>query len=106
MNIGIIGAGFTGLSAAFALQKLGHTVTVMKKTDSRWLGDRLPRKGMGWSLEKHYTTGSPMTSISSVLAREINHNVLIRRPKTSVYVHKKCINLILRTVNLSQTDPG
>lgn len=32
MKIGIIGAGFTGLSAGYYLTKLGHDVTIFEKT--------------------------------------------------------------------------
>ncbi len=55
MKIAILGAGFTGLTAAYQLVKKGHEVTVFEK-------DALPgglavgyqEKAWEWSLEKHY----------------------------------------------------
>lgn len=87
MNIAIIGAGFTGLAAAYELQKKGHTVTIFEK-DSRpgGLAIGYQEKEWEWSLEYHYHHW--FTNDHSVLnlAKEINYPVLIRRPKTSVYV--------------------
>ena len=87
MRIGIIGAGFTGLSAAYFLSKVGHKVSVFEK-DSGPGGLALgyKEKGWKWSLEKHYHHW--FTNDSSVLnlAKEINYKVIIKRSKTSVYV--------------------
>jgi len=44
-------------------------------------------------LEKHYHHWLTNDEHILSLAREINHNVLIRRPKTSVYVHKEMYQL-------------
>ncbi len=87
MNIAIIGAGFTGLSAAYQLTKRGHNVTIFEK-------DAMPgglaigykEKEWNWSLEKHYHHWFTNDADVLNLAREINHNVLIKRPKTSSYV--------------------
>lgn len=87
MKISIIGAGFTGLTAAYYLSKKGHKVEVFEK-------DSLPgglavgykEKNWEWGLEKHYHHW--FTNDKSVLdlAKEIDHNVIITRPKTSSFV--------------------
>ncbi len=90
MKIGIIGAGFTGLSAGYNLANKGHEVFVFERdeipgglalgfTDKKW----------DWTLEKHYHHW--FTNDKSVLdlAKKINHKVIIKRPKTSVYVDEK-----------------
>ena len=87
MKIGIIGAGFTGLSAAYKLVNEGHEVIVFEQ-------DQIPgglalgfqEKKWSWTLEKHYHHW--FTNDKSVLnlANKINHKVIIKRPKTSVLV--------------------
>lgn len=94
MKIAIIGAGFTGLSAAYELLKKGHEVTVFEK-DSQpgGLAIGYKEKGWDWTLEKHYhhwftNTKTSINNDRAVfqLAKEINHTVIIKRPKTSVFV--------------------
>lgn len=87
MNIAIIGAGFTGLSASFRLSKRQHKVTLFEKDPSPGgLAIGYQEKNWKWTLEKHYHHW--FTNDSSVLnlAKEINHKVFIKRPITSVYV--------------------
>lgn len=87
MNIAIIGAGFTGLSAAYQLTKIGHKVTVFEK-------DSLPgglaigykEKEWSWSLEKHYHHWFANDNHILNLAKEINYSVITPRPKTAVYI--------------------
>lgn len=90
MKIAIIGAGFTGLSAGYQLTKRGHKVSIFEKdAQPGGLAIGYREKEWDWSLEKHYHHW--FTNDKSVLnlAREINHNVLIKRPKTSSYVAGK-----------------
>lgn len=84
MKIGIIGAGFTGLSAAYYLQKKGHTVTIFER-DSKpgGLAIGYREKGWNWSLEEHYHHWFTNDNSVLMLASEISHPVIIKRPKTS-----------------------
>ncbi len=94
MKVAIIGAGFTGLSAAYQLAKKGHSVTVFEKDDKPGgLAVGYQEKNWDWTMEKHYhhwftNANDAVNHDQSVLnlAKEIKHDVLIRRPKTSVYV--------------------
>ncbi len=89
MKIGIIGAGFTGLSAGYYLQKKGHTVEIFEK-------DGLPgglaigytKPEWKWTLEHHYHHWFTNDDSILSLAKEIGYPVVIRRPKTSVYINK------------------
>src|SRR5476651_1864979 len=94
MKIAIIGAGFTGLSAAYQLVKQGHDVTIFEKDPQPGgLAVGYQEKGWDWTMEKHYhhwfTNANDAVNHDQTvlnLAKEIGHAVLIRRPKTSVYV--------------------
>lgn len=87
MKIGIIGAGFTGLSAGYYLTKEGHDATIFDR-------DSLPggmaigfqEKNWEWSLEKHYHHWFTNDESILNLAKELNYEVVIEWPKTSVYV--------------------
>lgn len=87
MKIGIIGAGFTGLAAAYYLQKNGHTVTIFER-DHKPGGLALGYKESEWkwTLEQHYHHWFTNDKHVLQLAQEINHNVVIKRPKTSSFV--------------------
>ncbi|MDO8269787.1 MAG: FAD-dependent oxidoreductase [Candidatus Levybacteria bacterium] len=87
MKIGIIGAGFTGLSAAFNLQKEGHSVTIFEK-DSKPGGLAIGYKetSWDWTLEEHYHHWFTNDKSVLTLAKELSHPVIIKRPKTSSYV--------------------
>ena len=87
MKIGIVGAGFTGLSAAYELSKGGHSVTVFEKDPMPGgLAVGYRQKEWEWSLEKHYHHW--FTNDSSVLnlAKEIGFTVAIQTPKSSFYL--------------------
>lgn len=110
MNIAIIGAGFTGLAAAYTLSKKGHTVTVFEK-------DSLPgglaigfhKKEWEWTLEKHYHHWFSNDEHILSLAKEIGHEVITKRPITSVLVDHEMFQLdspvsLLLFPKLSITD--
>jgi len=87
MKIAIIGAGFTGLSAAYQLVKNGHTVTVFEKdAHPGGLAIGYKEKQWDWTLEHHYHHWFTNDDSILNLAKEIGYKVLIKRPKTSVYV--------------------
>lgn len=87
MKIGIIGAGFTGLAAAYSLVKQGHEVFVFEKDPQPGgLAIGYKEKGWNWTLEKHYHHWFTNDSSVLTLAQEIGYNVIITRPKTSSYV--------------------
>lgn len=87
MSVGIVGAGFTGLAAAYRLSKQGYTVTVFEK-DQRpgGLAVGYKEKGWDWTLEKHYHHWFTNDASILNLAKEIGHGVVVKRPTTSVYV--------------------
>src|SRR5258706_937298 len=94
MKIAIIGAGFTCLSAGYRLLQKGHDVTVFEKdSEPGGLAIGYQEKGWDWSLEKYYHHW--FTNDASVLnlAKEIGHPVLIKRPKTSVYIDHQIYQL-------------
>jgi len=90
MNIAIIGAGFTGLSAAYRLTQKGHTVTVFEKDPAPGgLAIGYKEKNWDWTLEKHYHHWFTNDKFVLNLAKEIGHQVLIVRPHTNWYVNDK-----------------
>ena len=92
MKIGIIGAGFTGLTAGLRLSQAGHTVTIFEKDDKPGgLAVGYKEKEWDWTLEKHYHHW--FTNDKSVLnlAKDLNYKVLSPRPKTSSFVENEIV---------------
>lgn len=110
MKIGIIGAGFTGLTAGYNLAKNGHDVTIFEKDGSPGglaIGYKEPK--WDWTLEKHYHHLFTNDDHILSLAQEIGEEVIIKRPKTSVYVDDNIYQLdspvsVLRFPKLSPID--
>ncbi|MDP2649897.1 MAG: FAD-dependent oxidoreductase [bacterium] len=99
MRIAIIGAGFVGLSSSYHLTKKGVNVTLFEKENfpgGMAVGFK-PQKSLknnwDWSLEKYYHHWFTNDCSALKLAKEINHDVIIKRPKTSVYVDDKILQL-------------
>jgi protoporphyrinogen oxidase len=87
MKIGIIGAGFTGLTAALELLKGGHEVIIFEKDSAPGgLAIGYKEKAWEWSLEYHYHHWFTNDDHILGLAQEIGYEVIIKRPKTSVRI--------------------
>lgn len=94
MKVGIIGAGFTGLSAGYYLTKEGHDVTIFDRDSvPGGLAIGFQEKNWEWSLEKHYHHWFTNDESALSLANELNYKVFTVRPKTSVYVDGKSFQL-------------
>lgn len=94
MKIAIIGAGFTGLTAAYELLKKGHQVTVFEK-DSRpgGLAIGYQEKEWDWTLEAFYHHWFTNDDAVLNLAKELQYPVLTVRPKTSSLINGEIFQL-------------
>lgn len=110
MKIAIIGAGFTGLSAGLRLSQAGHEVTIFEKDNlPGGLAIGFKEPAWKWSFEKHYHHWFTNDKNVLALAKEIGYEVIIKRPKTSVYLNDKIYQLdsplsLLRFPELSFTE--
>ncbi len=94
MNVGIIGGGFTGLAAGHYLSKKGHKVTIFERDETcGGLAIGYHEKNWDWTLEQHYHHWFTNDKSILGLASEINHNVIIKRPKTSSFVNDSIYQL-------------
>src|SRR3989344_9632318 len=94
MKVAIIGAGFTGLAAAYDLVQRKYETTVFE-SESRpgglAIGFKEPE--WKWSLESHYH--HLFTSDNSIidLANEVDHKLNYLNPVSSTYVNGKIVKL-------------
>lgn len=94
MNIAIVGAGITGLSAAYQLSYKNHKVTLFEKEKNPGgLACGFRQKEWDWSLEKYYHHWFANDKNALSLANKINYDTLIKNPKTSIYVNGKIYKL-------------
>ncbi|MDO8619174.1 MAG: NAD(P)/FAD-dependent oxidoreductase [Candidatus Daviesbacteria bacterium] len=110
MKIGIIGAGFTGLSAAYYLLEKGHEVTIIEKeSQAGGLAIGFKEKNWKWTLEKHYHHLFVSDNAIRNLAQKVGHKIIFKRPKTSTYINNSIMQLdsplsLLRFSHLSISD--
>ncbi len=94
MKIAILGAGFTGLSAAYDLVKKGHDVYIFEKENFLGgLASGFKEKDWKWSIENHYHHLFTNDIAVKNLAEEINQQLITLRPKTSSLINGKTYQL-------------
>ena len=87
MKIAVLGAGFTGLTAALRLLQTGQEVTVFEKeSEVGGLAAGFKDLSWQWTLEKAYHHWFTNDDEALGLAKELGQEILIKRPKTSVLV--------------------
>lgn len=90
MRIAILGAGFTGLTAAYRLLQKGHEVSIFEKEDALGgLAVGFSKPNWKWTLEKAYHHWFTNDYSALNLAKEINHKVIIKRPSTDIFIQGK-----------------
>jgi len=88
MDIGIIGAGVTGLAAAYDLTKHGHKVTVYEaRSYAGGLAAGFRDEGWDWHLERfyHHWFASDDGLIGLIEDLEARDQLFFRRPTTTLY---------------------
>ncbi len=94
MEIAIVGAGFTGLTAALRLTQKGHNVTIFEKdANPGGLAVGYQEKGWKWTFESFYHHWFTNDKAILGLAKELDYPVLIKRPKTNSYIDGKIYEL-------------
>ena len=92
LKIGIIGAGATGLAAAWDFVKAGHEVTIYEASDRvGGLASGFKDEGWDWTLEKFYhhwfTTDDDILGLAEEM--KVRDKVIFPRPKTSYWIDGK-----------------
>lgn len=90
MRIGILGGGFTGLTAGLRLLQKRHEVDLFEKEPYvGGLAVGFKEKGWEWFLEKAYHHWFTNDTHAIDLAKELHVNVVIRRPSTDIYMRAR-----------------
>ena len=105
MKIAIIGAGFTGLTAALKLSEKGHNVTVFEKENKvGGLAVGFTHKEWEWSLEKHYHHWFANDKYAISLIKEVGlgKDLFFQKPRTDIFLSDKIypLNSALDILNL------
>lgn len=88
MRIAIIGAGFTGLTAAFRLSQKGHQVIIFEKEkDPGGLATGFKQKSWAWTCEYffHHLFASDRVVRNLISELGLNNKLFFEEPKTSIY---------------------
>lgn len=88
MKIAIIGAGYTGMAAAWDLTKAGHSVTIYESADYvGGLASGFKEPGWKWSVEKfyHHWFASDKYMLTLIDELGLRDKVLFPRPYTVMY---------------------
>jgi len=94
MKVGIIGAGFTGLTAGLRLAKKGHEVVIFESGEKiGGLAGGFKERGWDWELDYHYHHWFSSDKHIKRLAKEIKHKIFFKRPKTSTLYKGKIYQL-------------
>lgn len=92
MRVAVVGAGFTGLSAAYYLSQKGHLVTVFEKENVLGgLAAGFKKSNWQFNLEKHYHHWFTNDSYALNLIEELHltKDLIIPRSITSIYYQNK-----------------
>jgi len=105
MNIAVLGAGFSGLAASHNLsQNKNLNITVFESLDSPGgLAIGFNPTNWQWPLEQHYHHLFTSDHFILNLAKEVNHNILFSRPKTSMLTNGS-IHQLDSPINLLMFD--
>jgi protoporphyrinogen oxidase len=92
MKIAIIGAGFSGMAAAWDLRRAGHEVTIYEAADYvGGLASGFKEPGWDWSVEKfyHHWFASDKHMLGLIKELGLEDKVLFPRPLTVMYHNGK-----------------
>jgi protoporphyrinogen oxidase len=92
LKIAIIGAGFSGMAAAYDLTKAGHKVTILEAANfAGGLASGFKEQGWDWSVEKFYHHWFASDKYMLALIKELGweDKVLFPRPLTVMYYNGK-----------------
>ena len=110
MKIAILGAGFTGLSAALKLAQAGHQVTVFESEPQvGGLAGGFKYPSWEWTLEKFYHHWFLSDKFVHNMALELHQQVLNITPETNIYIKSRILPIdspasLLRFPYLSMVD--
>lgn len=94
MKIAILGAGFTGLTAALKLAKQGHSVTLIEKESSvGGLASGFKIPGWDWYLDRFYHHLFANDDFAFSLAKDVGQKIVKAKPKTNTYIKEQIFQL-------------